>query len=135
VKLLQEWHTYVQKEYPIAPQSEYVFPSAKSAEGHLKKPRNERQGLKETAHPLRHTFRTQGVAVRLFKTEAKILMGHKLSGGEMDERYITRADAVEKVRPQQDAMTARYLKLLGLNDASIKTIIWSEVERGAWDAD
>jgi integrase len=137
VKLLGAWQTHVQQEYPTAPQCGFVFPSAKSAEGHLKKPRNERQGLKETAHPLRHTFRTQGMdkAIRLSKTEAKILMGHKLSRGEMDERYITRADAVEKVRPQQEAMTARYLKLLRLTDDSIKAIIWSDVPRGAWDVE
>ena len=134
VKLLRAWHPFVQKEYSTAPQREFVFPSAKSAEGHLKKPRNERQGLKETAHPLRHTFRTQGMdeTVRLQKTEAKILMGHKLSRGEMDERYITRADAVEKVRPQQEAMTARYLKLLGITEASIPAIIETKVARSAW---
>lgn len=134
VKLLGAWKAYVEKEYPIAQQCQFVFPSAKSSEGHLKKPRNERQGLTETAHPLRHTFRTQGLAVRLSKTEAKILMGHKLSGGEMDERYITRSDAVEKVRPQQDAMTARYTKLLGLTEASIPEIIEHRVKRNAWKA-
>ena len=132
VKLLRAWRAYVETEYAIPPQRQFVFPSAKSAEGHLKKPRNERQGLKETAHPLRHTFRTQGLAVRLSKTEAKILMGHKLSRGEMDERYITRRDAVEKVRPQQEAMTARYTKLLALSDASIPQIIQRKVLRNAW---
>lgn len=132
VKMLTAWKTYVETEYPVVPQCQFVFPSAKSAEGHLKKPRNERQGLTETAHPLRHTFRTQGVAVRLSKTEAKILMGHKLSRGEMDERYITRADAVEKVRPQQEAMTERYLKLLGITEASIPLILENKVPRNSW---
>lgn len=123
-KMLRAWRHYVEQEYPTSPQCRFVFPSAKSKSGHLESPRNERQGLTVSAHPLRHTFRTQGIAVRLSKTEAKILMGHKLSRADMDERYITRSDAVEKVRPQQEAMTARYMKLLGLTDASIESIIW-----------
>jgi len=134
VRFLQEWRQYVEKEYPIQPQMAHLFPSWKTTEGHIKNPRNERQGLKETAHPLRHTFRTQGVSVRLSQTESKLLMGHKLSRGDMSERYITRDDAVEKVRPLQVAMSDRYQKLLGLTDASIKLIVWSEVERNAWKA-
>lgn len=131
-KLLRAWKSYVEDRYPIKPHSDFVFPSAISKEGHLKKPRNEKQGLTVTAHPLRHTFRTQGVAVKLSDTEAKLLMGHKLSRANMSERYITREDAVEKVRPQQEAMTARYLELLGLNEASIADIIEREVPRKAW---
>jgi integrase len=134
-KFLQEWRKYVESEYPVKPQMLHVFPSAKTKEGHIKAPRNEKQGLKTTAHPLRHTYKTQSMAVGLSDTEAKLLMGHKLSKSDMGERYITRANTPEYMRPRQEEMTARYVKMLGLTEASIKEIIWSNISRGAWKAE
>jgi integrase len=130
-KFLEEWRKYVESEYPVEPQVLHIFPSAKTDEGHLKAPRNEKQGLKVSAHPLRHSYRTQGVAVGLSEIESKLLMGHKLSKSNMGERYVTRENTPEYMRPKQEAMTKRYCAMLGLTDASIKEIIWSKVPRGA----
>jgi integrase len=129
-KFLEEWRKYVEQEYPTEPQALHVFPSAKTKEGHLKSPRNEKQGLAVSAHPLRHSYRTFGVGVGLSDVESKLLMGHTLSKSDMGERYITRGNTTEYMRPKQEAMTKRYCALLGLTDASIKQIIWSNVPRG-----
>lgn len=129
-RFLEEWRKYVESEYPVKPQVRFVFPSAKTEEGHIKAPRNEKQGLKVSAHPLRHSYRTHGVDVGLSETESKLLMGHTLSKSNMGERYITRENTTEYMRPKQEAMTKRYCALLGLTDASIKKIIWSKVRRG-----
>ena len=129
-KFLEEWQKYVQSEYPVKPQVLHVFPSTKAKEGHLKAPRNEKEGLTVSAHPLRHSYRTHGVDVELSEIESKLLMGHKLSKSDMSERYITRDNTTEYMRPKQEAMTKRYCGLLKLTDASIKKIIWSKIPRG-----
>lgn len=129
-KFLEEWQKYCETEYAVKPQSLFIFPSAKAKTGHLEAPRNEKQGLKISAHPLRHTYRTQGVAVGLSETESKLLLGHKLSKNDMNERYITRQNTCEYMRPKQEAMTARYCSLLGLTESSIHQIVWTKVTRG-----
>ncbi len=133
VKFLLEWRKYVQQEYPVEPQSLHIFPSFKTKEGHIKKPRNEKQGVEVTAHPLRHTWETARVGVGLGEIEALLLLGHTLKKSLMSHRYVTRekVDTVN-LRARQEEMTAHLLKALGISEASIREIIWSDIPRSAW---
>jgi integrase len=126
---LKEWRLYVQGYRPSSP---FLFPG-KSKKGCLSKPRNDKQGIKITAHPLRHTWETAGVSVGLTEMEALLLLGHSLKASKMNHRYVTRAKIdMASLAKRQEAMTAFFLKALGIGPHSIQHIIWSKVDRGAW---
>lgn len=129
IEFLTEWRKYVMVYRPNSP---FLFPG-KSKFGCLNRPRNEKQGLKTTAHPLRHTWETARVGVGLSEMEAHLLLGHSLNKGQMSHRYVTREKVdMESLAKKQEQMTAFYLRALGIDAGSIQTFIWPKVKRGAW---
>jgi integrase len=132
VEFLTEWRTYVEQWRPGC---RYVFPGKFRAGTHLKRPRNDKQGLPkgQQSHAMRHTWETAGASVGLNDIEAHLLLGHSLNSGNMRHRYTT-AEKVDwqRLAEKQEEMTAFYLKALGISHESIREIILAKVKRGAW---
>jgi len=132
-QFLREWKRCVDTEDEYEGRRHFVFPSPRqTGEGHIQAPRSQPQGVKVSAHALRHTFGTSAVTVGLTEIESKLLMGHKFSSTNMSQRYVTRknVEISEAIREKQEAMTQRYLKLLNLTGADIKHITCDEVKPG-----
>lgn len=129
VEFLTEWRGFVNEYRPGTP---FIFPG-KSKGGCLSKPRNEKQGLQASSHPLRHTWETARVGVGLSEMEALLLLGHSLKKGQMSHRYVTRGKVdMASLAKRQEAMTAFYLKALGISKDSAHDIIRAKVKRGSW---
>jgi integrase len=94
-----------------APPSEWVFPSAAKTDAHLVNVRDEKRGVMG-AHHLRHTFRTTLAALGATPDQARLLMGHSLSG-DVSRGYITAPLLVESLRALVNAVAARYGEVLG----------------------
>jgi integrase len=127
VEFLTEWRDYVNEYRPETP---FIFPG-KSKMGCLSRPRNERQGLRASSHPLRHTWETARVGVGLSEMEALLLLGHSLKKAQMSHRYVTREKVdMASLAERQEEMTTFYLQALGITVDSIHDIIWTKVKRG-----
>ena len=74
--------------------------------------KNHREGV-GPAHKLRHTFRTTLAQLGASPDQARMLMGHSM-GGDVSLGYITAPLLVESLRPIANAVSERYVKLLGL---------------------
>jgi hypothetical protein len=129
IEFLTEWRKYIDEYRPASP---FIFPG-KSKNGCLTRPRNEKQGLVASSHPLRHTWETARVGVGLSEMEALLLLGHSLKKGQMSHRYVTREKVdMASLAERQEQMTAFYLKAVGISHETIHEIIWAKVRRGAW---
>ncbi|MCS7314426.1 MAG: integrase family protein [Bryobacteraceae bacterium] len=94
-----------------APPSEWVFPSPYRAHRHLTNVRDDKRGV-VSAHHLRHTYRTVLAELGATPDQARLLMGHSLSG-DVSRGYITAPLLVESLRPLANAVAEHYARLLG----------------------
>jgi integrase len=92
------------------PPSEWVFPSNVIDGAHLKDVKNPNEGV-GPAHKLRHTFRTTLAQLGAGSDQARLLMGHSLTG-DVSRAYISAPLMIESLRPTTNAVTAVYLAIL-----------------------
>jgi integrase len=93
------------------PPSEWAFPSSVIEGAHIVGVKDNRCGVLGP-HRLRHTFRTTLAELGAGTDQAKILMGHSLTG--VSGGYITSSLVVESLRPITNAVAAHYVRILGL---------------------
>jgi len=92
------------------PPSQWVFPSNVKPARHLVQVRDDKRGV-QSAHHLRHTFRTTLAELGATTDQARLLMGHSM-GGDVSRGYITPPLLVESLRPVTNTVAARYLGIL-----------------------
>ena len=93
------------------PPSEWAFPSNTKAGCHLVGVKNIREGVRPP-HAMRHTFRTTLAQLGAAGDQSRMLMGHSM-GGDVSRNYITAPLVIESLRPITNAVSERYLKILG----------------------
>jgi len=96
----------------VAPPTEYLFPSSRNDRGFIVD-HIIGTGLKGP-HRLRHTYKTWGLALHFADIDIKILQGHSLGGGA-SSGYVTVSHLLEPLRPVTNAISAQYLKILGVD--------------------
>ena len=92
------------------PPGRWVFPSPMKPDCHLSCVRDDKRGV-VSAHHLRHSLRNQLVELGATPDQAKLLMGHALTGS-VSERYITTGLVTESLRPMVNAVAERYAAIL-----------------------
>jgi integrase len=93
------------------PPSEWLFPSAVNGEHHIVNVRDDKRGV-ASAHHLRHTFRTILAQLGASPDQARLLMGHSMSG-DVSRGYITAGLLVESLRPITNAVSERLAAIIG----------------------
>jgi integrase len=93
------------------PPSEWAFPSNTKAGCHLVGVKNIREGVRPP-HAMRHTFRTTLAQLGAAADQSRMLMGHSM-GGDVSRNYITAPLVIESLRPITNAVSERYLRILG----------------------
>jgi len=96
------------------PPSTWVFPSNVKDGEHITGVKNDAEGA-GPAHRLRHTFRTTLAELGATPDQARLLMGHSLAG-DVSRGYITAPLLIESLRPITNAVSKRYIEVLGLVD-------------------
>ncbi len=91
------------------PPSEWCFPSQRIAGDHLKNVSNTKEGI-GAAHRLRHTFRTALTQLGVGEDQAKLLLGHAMTG--VSRGYIHAGLVVESLRPIANQVAEKYLEIL-----------------------
>jgi integrase len=106
LELLCAW-----REYCPPTEAGWVFPSPYKPETHIVATRDEKRGV-ASAHHLRHTYRTVLAELGATPDQARLLLGHSLSG-DVSRGYITPHLVIESLRPIAEAVAARYAEVLG----------------------
>lgn len=89
----------------------WVFPSPQKPEAHIVAARDDKRGV-ASAHHLRHTYRTMLAELGATPDQARLLLGHSLSG-DVSRGYITPHLLVESLRPLAEAVAEKYAAILG----------------------
>ncbi len=92
-------------------EGDWVFPSPQKPGAHIVAARDDKRGV-VSAHHLRHTYRTTLAELGATPDQARLLLGHSLSG-DVSRGYITAHLLVESLRPLADAVADRYAEILG----------------------
>ncbi|MEK7750952.1 MAG: tyrosine-type recombinase/integrase [Acidobacteriota bacterium] len=93
------------------PPSNWVFPSPTKPARHLAKVRDDKKGV-QSAHHMRHSFRTVLAELGASPDQARLLMGHSM-GGDVSRGYITAPLLLESLRPVVNAAAEHYIAILG----------------------
>ena len=89
------------------PPSEWVFPSPKKPDVHLMAVKNTKEGVL-SAHAHWCTFRTTLTELGIVSDQARLLMGHSMTG-DVSREYITVSPlVVESLRPIVNAVAEHY---------------------------
>jgi integrase len=107
--LFQVLKTY--RDGDSVPPSEWAFPGRRK-NPHVTNVKNDKDGVK-AKYRLRHTFKTRLTGLGFTTDQAKLLMGHSL-GGDVSTGYISAPLLIESLRPVTNALSAEYLKVLGV---------------------
>lgn len=94
------------------PPSEWVFPSPAKPDQHLVNVRDDKRGV-VSAHHLRHSFRTTLAELGATSDQARLLMGHAMTG-DVSRGYITGTAPllIESLRPIANAVAEHYFGIL-----------------------
>ena len=95
------------------PPSDWVFPSNAKAGHHIVGVKNDREGV-GPAHRLRHTFRTALAQLGVPNDQARMLMGHSMSG-DISLGYITAPLVLEALRPSTNGVADHYLRMVDID--------------------
>ncbi len=98
------------KSSPDIPPSDWVFPSTSRDGAHIVNVKNKREGV-AGPHALRHTFRTVLAELGATADQARLLMGHSMTG-DVSSNYITSSLLVESLRPLANAVGDHYLAII-----------------------
>lgn len=105
VKLLREW-----RENCPPTESGWIFPSPFKLEAHIVCARDDKRGV-QSAHHLRHLYRTTLAGLGCPPDLARLLLGHSLSG-DVSRGYITPYLLTDALRPWAEAVERRYAEIL-----------------------
>lgn len=106
VEILRAW-----KEDCPPSEAGWVFPSPQKPDAHIVAARDDKRGV-ASAHHLRHTYRTKLAELGATPDQARLLLGHSLSG-DVSRGYITPHLLVESLRPLAEAVADKYAAILG----------------------
>jgi len=93
-KFLEEWRKYCETEYPIKPQSLFIFPSPKLRQDTSKRPGTKTR-LEDFGASAASYVPTQGVAVGYRRRNPSSYWDTSSLKNDMNERYITRQNTPE----------------------------------------
>lgn len=93
--------------------SEWVFPSPQKEDHHIVGVRDDKRGV-QSAHHLRHTYRTTLAQLGASSDQARLLLGHAM-GGDVSRGYIssTAPLLLESLRPLSNAVADYFVGILG----------------------
>ncbi len=91
------------------PPSEWCFRSPKRGCDHLRNVTDTKDGV-AAAHKMRHSFRTALLELGVGEDQARLLMGHSMSG--VSRGYIHAGLVVESLRPISNQVAKKYLEIL-----------------------